>query len=405
MATVKKPAAKGSNIYQKVPIKKQSTKVNISTNFCQGAFVEITGAAKKRYLVEFKEGDNPLYRKVIETNNWTRCTLQYYVNYTIKITDIDTQQVVHNETMDLNGKTVYIELGSSSLGDTLAWMPYLDQFQKKHNCKLIAMTYFNHLFKESYPNIKFIGPGVPVNDLYAWYNIGWNYVKGPEGSKPQWNVDFNKHKTDFRLRPIQQTAADILGLDYVETKPILTYDKGKRPVVSKKYVCIANHATLQAKYWNNKAGWKGVVDHLRSRGYAVVLLSKEEDGFNGNDNPKGVVYPKNYEMGTIINYLNHCDLFIGLGSGLTWLSWALGKPTVLISGFSEPYSEINNGIVRISAKPEVCSGCFNRHKLQESGDWFWCPDHQDTKRQFECTRSITPKDVIAQIQPLLKAKK
>jgi hypothetical protein len=30
---------------------------------------------------------------------------------------------------------------------------------------------------------------------------------------------------------------------------------------------------------------------------------------------------------TVANILYHADLFIGLGSGLSWLNWAIGKHT------------------------------------------------------------------------------
>ena len=33
------------------------------------------------------------------------------------------------------------------------------------------------------------------------------------------------------------------------------------------------------------------------------------------------------------NYLYHADLFIGLGSGLSWANWALNKHTVMINNF------------------------------------------------------------------------
>jgi ADP-heptose:LPS heptosyltransferase len=35
-------------------------------------------------------------------------------------------------------------------------------------------------------------------------------------------------------------------------------------------------------------------------------------------------------------YMRHAALFVGLSSGLSWLAWAAGCPTVTISGFSLP---------------------------------------------------------------------
>jgi len=55
---------------------------------------------------------------------------------------------------------------------------------------------------------------------------------------------------------------------------------------SKKQVCIAIHGTAQSKYWNNKDGWQEVVDYLKSKGYEVLLISKEHDGYMTNKHPK-----------------------------------------------------------------------------------------------------------------------
>lgn len=405
MPTQKKKTSKksiaGRQIYNDVKQQRQAPlkKVVFNEHFCGGATLELQGP-KNNYLVEFTDGKNNLYRNTVETHpvqgKWLRCNLSYYIPYKIKVTDLKTKQPVFSKTLNLEGRKVYVELGSSSLGDTIAWFPYVDQFQKAHKCDLTVMTYHNYLFKGAYPNLKFNEPG-QTYDAYASYLIGWHYDAAGQ-------VDFTKHRIAFRQSSIQATAADILGLPRTELKPTIDFKHKNKPVTS-KYVCIANHATLQAKYWNNPVGWQKLVDYLRKQGYTVVLLSKEPDGFNGNDNPKGVQQPKNYDMDTIMNYLYHCEFFVGLGSGLTWLSWALNKPTVLISGFSEPYTEMSQGIIRIGAKEGMCSGCFNRVKLQDNGEWMWCPDHGDNpKRAFECTRTITAQDVIDRIQPLLKKK-
>jgi len=93
-------------------------------------------------------------------------------------------------------------------------------------------------------------------------------------------------------------------------------------------------------------------------------------------------------------------LFIGLGSGLSWVAWALDVKTIVISGFSEPYTEFSSGIRLFNNDPLVCSGCFNRHRL-DAGDWEWCPDHKNTDRQFECTKTITPATVIEAVDSYL----
>ena len=91
--------------------------------------------------------------------------------------------------------------------------------------------------------------------------------------------------------------------------------------------------------------------------------------------------------------------FIGIGSGLSWLSWALDVPTVLISGFSYKWAEMQD-CIRIGAPQGKCEGCFNRLRLDPS-NWNWCPDHKGTDRQFECTKSISSYKVIKELEKFL----
>jgi hypothetical protein len=100
---------------------------------------------------------------------------------------------------------------SKSLGDNIAWMPYAEEFRKKHDCKVVLSTFWNDLFEKEYPDIEFIGRGEIVHNIQGQYNIGW-YMP--------W--DANKNPNDFRTIPLQQTASDILGLEYKEIRPKIT---------------------------------------------------------------------------------------------------------------------------------------------------------------------------------------
>ena len=92
--------------------------------------------------------------------------------------------------------------------------------------------------------------------------------------------------------------------------------------------------------------------------------------------------------------------FVGISSGLSWLSWALGVPTILISGFTETFQEMKNDVIRI-INEDVCHGCFAKHLFDKS-DWNWCPEHKGTSRQFECSKTITFDMVKPHVEKLLK---
>jgi len=356
----------------------------LNINFIDGPFVEIIDKNTRYYNVEFidlKTGEVH-HQTDLKSNHWTRANKKYYIDWKIRIRGLDTD-FFYEHKMDFNNRRVLIGFESKSLGDTLAWIPYVEKFRIEHNCTVICSTFHNNLFKDQYPNIEFVEPGSTVKDIYALYRVGW--------FRKDNKVDFDKNKFDPKTEPLSKTASDILGLDYVELRPLL-------PVLStekKKVVSIGIHSTAQSKYWNNPTGWQEIVDYLVLKGYEVKLVSKEEDGYMGNKHPKGITKVPSGSLENVIKILQESELFIGVGSGLSWLAWAVGTETILISGFSEPYCEPLNGIRRI-INEDVCHGCFNRHIL-DAGDWNWCPDHKGTDRQFECTKMITSDTVIEQI--------
>ncbi len=70
-----------------------------------------------------------------------------------------------------------------------------------------------------------------------------------------------------------------------------------------------------------------VASILSKKGYKIVNLSYE--GFVGTN----IINKQKLSWEKTFNYLHHADLFIGLGSGLSWVNWALNKKTVMINNF------------------------------------------------------------------------
>jgi autotransporter strand-loop-strand O-heptosyltransferase len=365
---------------------------SINVNFMNGAFIELKNFDDQQYIVEFYSDSDLIYQSKIRNNMWSKTSKQYFNNWSIFIKN-EKNDIIYKYELDLSGKKVLISLESSSLGDTLAWLPYVEEFRKKWNCKVIVSTFINNLFKGSYPELEFIEPGSVVSNIFAQYRIGWFYDESGE-------INLNMNPNNFRLQPMQKTASDILGLEYKEIKPKIKL----KNVEKENIVSIAIHSTTQSKYWNNPEGWQEVVDYLNSKGYKVILISKEEDGYMSNFHPNGIEKLKNGPLECVIDTLQKSKLFIGVGSGLSWLSWAVGTKTCIISGFSYDYTEpIGYGIIRIKSPENVCSGCFNRHKLDPK-DWNWCPDYKGTEKQFECSKSITGSHVIQKISRYIDTK-
>jgi autotransporter strand-loop-strand O-heptosyltransferase len=369
---------------------KREVQNKVTLHFVRGPFVEVKGSKQAKYKVDFvnKKTNQIMYSSNISTNMWTRCSIEYFVDW--KVVIYEDGKLWQEHHYDARGKRIYIAMDSKALGDSLAWFPYIEEFRKKHGCEMVASTFMNHMFVDQYPNIEFIEPGTPANNLYAMYSVGLFYNEDS-------SINGLKNPSDPKHQTMQKMCSDILGLDFVEVKPLI-----KKRVVEKpqqKQITIAIHGTAQPKYWNNPFGWQEVVDWLNGRGYSVKLLSKEGDDYMGNKIPTGVFQHPTGPIEGVMDEMLKSEAFIGIGSGLSWLSWSLNVPTVLISGFSYKWAEMND-CIRIGAPTGKCEGCFNRIRLDPS-DWNWCPDHKDTPRQFECTKSITSEMVIKELEKFL----
>ncbi len=369
---------------------RKNNDVKITNHFIEGGFIEILSTVKNKFKVEFWNGSNELEYEATESSNfWSKTSKKYFDEYRCKIYN-ELDELIYDEKYDANNKRVYIALDSKSLGDTIAWIPYVEEFRKKWNCHVIVSTFMNDLFESVYPDIEFVKPNTPVDGLYAMYKIGL-YVNDD-------GFDLTRNPISPNTIPLQKVASDILGLDYVEIKPKIK--KVKKHNSEKPYICIGLHSTAQAKYWNNSTGWQDLVDYVKELGYDVYLLSKEHDGFMGNSIPNGVIHIQNKTLEEIGEYLLGSAGFVGISSGLSWYAWGLDVPTILISGFTNEDLEMKSDVFRVINK-NVCNGCWSNHIFDKS-DWEWCPEHKGTERQFECTKTITFDMVKPHIENLLK---
>ena len=380
-----------------LPHKKPENIFNI--NFMDGAFVEILGPLQKTYHVKFinTKTNRVLFENTITNNMWTRTNIKYLVKWRIEIYDKESGFKVLEHNFEPEGKRIYIHLDSGALGDTLAWFPIIDEFRKENKCEVVCSTFHNEWFEGNYPELRFAKPGEEVHNLYGMFTIGWFY----DDKK----VVYDRTPIDFKKYPLQQTATEILGMKYREVKPKLVTPERKTDIEG-KYVVIAPHASAHAKYWNHPGGWQTVIDYLIDKNYKVVMLTQEPHNDAWHDSKLGgtlqgiVDKTGNIKLEDRMIDIRDADLFIGLGSGLSWLSWGLNTPTILISGFSYPYTEFQDCERLFPKDPKTCRGCFNRQWLNP-GDWEWCPDHKDTPRHFECTKVIEPFQVIESINKLL----
>lgn len=379
--TSKDFAGKHLKLYMEVmndKITEQVVEVKIINHYVDGPYLEIIGNSPNAFVVTFYDEKREVqYRNVIKANHWVKLNRKYFTRWRVIVEEErgDTLVVIYDSTLNLKGKRVYISFESSSLGDTIAWMPYVLEFKKKHDCHVIVSTFKNFLFEKMYPELEFITPGNSVDNLFAMYRIGWFYDSNREPQLPN-------------TIPLQQAATNILGLEYHEQLPRIAFEKKERK--SKfKFVTIATNSTAGCKFWV-KEEWQKLVDELNNRGYKVVNISKERNDLNG------VFQIQDSSLESVMDLISHCEFFIGLSSGLSWLAWAMQKPVVMISNFTQEDHEFK--CIRITNK-SVCHGCWNNPEYTfDKADWNWCPVHKGTPRQFECHTSIKASEVLSELE-------
>jgi len=341
----------------------------INHHFVNAPFLEINGNSKSLFTVRFYDEQGVChYENKIKINHWVKLNRSWYTKWTIKVWK--DEELYYEYTLNYENQRVYIAFDSKSLGDTIAWMPYVLEFQKKHNCHVIVSTFKNFLFKNVYPEIEFVNPGSVVNNIMGMYNVGWFY-------------DSDREPKLCNTVNLQETATNILGVDYQEIKPRIDFDASDNPYG--KYITIATNSTSGCKFWT-KEGWQAVINFLHEKGYRVINVSKEKNPF---DNCEQI---EDTSMENTMNVIHHSHLFIGLSSGLSWLAWAMNKKVVMISNFTDADHEFK--CIRID-NTNVCHGCWNKPEYRfDAGDWDWCPVHKGTDRQFECHRKIDASQVV-----------
>jgi autotransporter strand-loop-strand O-heptosyltransferase len=344
-----------------------------------GYYLEVKTESTDKFDVEVFDGDNKLiYSAELSSGMYSKLNRQYFTSWK---TRLKSKNISIEHNFSLKNSRVFIVFESSSLGDTIAWMPYCEEFRKKHSCHVIVSTFRNDMFREIYPNLEFAERGEVVDNIKALYRLGWFYDKDKEPVLPS-------------TIPLQKSATNILGLEYEEIHSRIHFEPKERPY-SEKYICIAPSSTAGCKLWNNPTGWVELTRYLSNKGYKVVNISKDGEQIQGVENIL------DDSMENTKNVIFHSEFIVGLSSGLSWLSWALGKHVVMISNFTEPDHEFTTNCTRIT-NPSVCNGCWNNPMFKfDKGDWYWCPEHNGTERQFECHTSITSNMVINQIQHLL----
>ncbi len=355
--------------------KEPEDKNKIITTYDGGPKVEILGDSDLQYHIEFIDSDKNevIHSDTISNNMWTKCSRTWFTNWVIKVNG----KVI--DEFNLKNKTVHIIHHSKSMGDCIAWAPYAVEFQKKHKCKVILSTFHNYWFenKKEYKNITFKNIDEEVK-CYVRYPIGWFRSDNQDWDNP------SRNPQQVNLRRLQQTATDILGLEFKELNFGIELGNGPIPMEG-KYVVFAPQATAGCKEWEYSK-WVELASKFKDEGYKVVVCSLRPWNIPNT-------LDINRSLETTTTYIRHANIFIGLGSGLSWINWAIGNYTYMINGFVKEGHEFTSNLTKITN--DKCIKCWNDPvHVFDPGDWDWCPVYKGTKLQHICQKSITSDQVF-----------
>jgi autotransporter strand-loop-strand O-heptosyltransferase len=300
-----------------------------------------------------------------------------------------------NEVIDENKENkdsgILVKIASKSLGDQIGAIAAIGTLSLDNNVTVLCDLGYSY-FKESYPKINFISSGIdPELDILTgeWLLDGKRYSK----------FEVIHYKFD---KPLIKGYADQLDVNTWE-RPKIDFKVGPRPIKN-KYVCFSMHSTAQAKHWNYPNGWDTLCRMLRKEGITPVCIDRHYSfGIEGHWNPipGAAVKKQNMDLSEISNYIHHSEFFIGISSGLSWVAHALGKKVIMISGVTSEDNEFEEDTIRVMNK-KVCHGCINSSEIKfDVNDWLWCPLHKNTERQFECTKQITPDEVLEAVKKII----
>lgn len=288
------------------------------------------------YVIKFWESDGVLTtnrtlvdEKICGSNETVISgNRQWYTKWDIEVYN-SKGELVFYDLYNPNDKVVFIKIDSYALGDTIAWIPYIRLFKRMHHCHVICSTFHNDILVNDYPDIMFVKPNTVIDNVYSQYYVGAAYDN---------NLKYCRvNASDV---PLQMVASDTLGLDPIEIKPTINIDSFNR--FGGKYVTLSEFGSASKKNWGYPNGWQIVVDFLKSNGIEVVVISKEKTYLQGVIDLSG-----DYPLIDRMRDIKSASLHMGVSSGLSWLSWALGTKVMMVSDVTPNSHEFSYNIIRL----------------------------------------------------------
>jgi len=184
--------------------------INVNYNYEDGVFVELGGFDELKRGFDIKlintECNKIINEWNIGINHWVKSGIKYYIPWKIQILDFSRKNVLWENYLDLSGESVYINIEFNKYEDVIKSIPALNEFSRKHKCKIYFTCPFNIPKKNWGDSILLESGNIDKNKYKACYDVGL-YLNSENELLPQ------KHKELYTPHwDILGISRDILGI-------------------------------------------------------------------------------------------------------------------------------------------------------------------------------------------------
>jgi len=305
--------------------------------------------------------------------------VQYADKFTIYKRSLETDRLACQKYRDSidnlinNEMTVAYDICSKNIGDNLVWFTEIVNHCNLLNPKAVhCKSTLSKLLSEIHPEIDFTRPTSETWDRI--YKLGVNMC-------PNWRTK--------SMNGMAQTMLGIKSPEYhMDLRPLVLH----KPLPD-KYITYNSHSSWKWKSWQYPNGWE-ILKKMVKEKYDMEMI---DCSLESNQIPSDL-------RNGAITYIGHSELFIGSGSGLSWVAYYLFKKQVLLSGMSQSGSEMDESSeytkenVRILRPLESYTGCKNCYNYVEP---FPATHKCCLDKNYECNSTLTPARVMVAISELL----
>tara|TARA_Y100001963_G_C6743308_1_gene430171 strand:- start:44 stop:1150 length:1107 start_codon:yes stop_codon:yes gene_type:complete len=291
---------------------------------------------------------------------------------------LEEDQIILDEKINFEGKNVVVEFHSRNLGDTIALMHVMNRFKSDNNCNMFLNPHnkeWDSFLFEITDDIKNI---TSISKDQIDYSQKFSFKFGETRTR---EMSLYENYQDFLNvnEPLKITIKEIPDIEENIPKP---------------YICFSEFASNSNKEWKYEGGWQQVIDHFTDSGYTMVNISKEESNLTNCLNLTGEDRDLMHRLGTI----KDSEFCIFLDTGLSWVANLIDKHCFLIkSVYSDKFSFQDHQTPISLNSDSYCRGCW------DNNNYFWDSVTKEcfTRKDFECSRLITPEMVINTIETKL----